>query len=423
LRIIIGMTTTSESTQPPPPPARRRLERSRNDRYVGGVCGGLGRYFDVDPVIFRVVIACMAIFGAGLILYAVGWAFIPEEGEALSVAQATGRGDTRARELLVIAFVVLAGLAAINGVFGPHHFGDGGWLVPVFVIGGAFWWLREHGHGTGERALLAPPPAPPAWPLPPAAPPAGPPGPSAFWAATATAPPAMASPPAAVSAPPTGAWAYEPPAKAERERSRLGALTISALLLAVGIAALLDAAGAISLSAQAVLATALLVVGGGLVVGARYGRSRGLIALGLLLTLAVSAVAVVDVPLRGGTGDVTWQPLTRDELARGYHLRAGSAVLDLNALVFLRAFNSTDVNRPDADTVEVTVGFGNLTILVPDEVTTRVQGHLGAGTVTVFDHQQDGVDVDIDSGDSGKPHIVINAKVGLGDLEVRHQTS
>lgn len=49
----------------------KRLYRSREHRVVAGVCGGLAEYFNVDPVIFRIVWACAAIFsaiiGAGLI--------------------------------------------------------------------------------------------------------------------------------------------------------------------------------------------------------------------------------------------------------------------------------------------------------------------------------------------------------------------
>src|SRR5215207_480759 len=54
---------------PPPPPAEPRaaLRRSTTDRYVAGVCGGMGRYFDVDPVIFRIAIPVLSIFaGVGV---------------------------------------------------------------------------------------------------------------------------------------------------------------------------------------------------------------------------------------------------------------------------------------------------------------------------------------------------------------------
>ncbi|MGE5424118.1 MAG: PspC domain-containing protein [Syntrophothermus sp.] len=58
----------------------KRLFRSRKDRIIGGVCGGLGNYLNMDPVIVRVVwaIAFFA-FGAGLLAYIAAWIIIPEE--------------------------------------------------------------------------------------------------------------------------------------------------------------------------------------------------------------------------------------------------------------------------------------------------------------------------------------------------------
>src|SRR3954467_11346491 len=80
-----GMTTDTAAPDPghagyDAPP--RRLYRSRDDRLLAGVCAGLGRYTDVDPVLFRVTLAVLTAFGGvGLLLYGVGWLFIPEEGK------------------------------------------------------------------------------------------------------------------------------------------------------------------------------------------------------------------------------------------------------------------------------------------------------------------------------------------------------
>ena len=60
--------------------APRRLMRSRDDRVIAGVAGGLGRYFNVDPVIFRIAFAAsLLIGGLGGLLYLAAWVFIPEE--------------------------------------------------------------------------------------------------------------------------------------------------------------------------------------------------------------------------------------------------------------------------------------------------------------------------------------------------------
>jgi len=64
----------------------RVLRRSRDDRVIGGVCSGLGRYLGIDPVLLRVAFVVLAIAGGGgVILYIVGWILIPEEkpGEIL----------------------------------------------------------------------------------------------------------------------------------------------------------------------------------------------------------------------------------------------------------------------------------------------------------------------------------------------------
>jgi len=76
----------------------RVLRRSRDDRVIAGVCGGLGRYLGVEPILLRIVVVVLAIAGgSGFLFYIVAWLFIPEErpGESIgpvrSVPGATGR--------------------------------------------------------------------------------------------------------------------------------------------------------------------------------------------------------------------------------------------------------------------------------------------------------------------------------------------
>src|SRR6059058_4060602 len=75
-------TTDAMGTYPPlPPPAagRRLLRRSRSNRVAAGVSSGLGEYFALDPVLFRVLFATSAFFGgAGLLAYLLAWAVIPD---------------------------------------------------------------------------------------------------------------------------------------------------------------------------------------------------------------------------------------------------------------------------------------------------------------------------------------------------------
>ncbi|HLZ36930.1 MAG TPA: PspC domain-containing protein [Mycobacteriales bacterium] len=56
-------STTGTSAGGAPTPVRHVLTRSRDDRVVAGVCGGVGRYLGVDPVLFRVLLPVLAVFG------------------------------------------------------------------------------------------------------------------------------------------------------------------------------------------------------------------------------------------------------------------------------------------------------------------------------------------------------------------------
>lgn len=60
--------------------AYRKLTRSKTDKKVAGICGGLGEYFDIDPVIFRLIFLFLLLCaGGGLILYLIFWIVVPQE--------------------------------------------------------------------------------------------------------------------------------------------------------------------------------------------------------------------------------------------------------------------------------------------------------------------------------------------------------
>lgn len=60
----------------------KHLLRSKTDRVIAGVCGGLGQYFDVDPLIFRLIFILLTIFGgSGILVYVILWIAVPEEGD------------------------------------------------------------------------------------------------------------------------------------------------------------------------------------------------------------------------------------------------------------------------------------------------------------------------------------------------------
>ncbi len=57
----------------------KRLYRSRDDRMIAGVCGGLGEYFNIDPTIVRLVLLFLTLWGGGgVLVYVLAWIVIPE---------------------------------------------------------------------------------------------------------------------------------------------------------------------------------------------------------------------------------------------------------------------------------------------------------------------------------------------------------
>jgi phage shock protein PspC (stress-responsive transcriptional regulator) len=55
-----------------------RIYRDPDDRMIGGVCGGLGAYLGIDPVIVRIIFILFLIFGIGLLVYIILWIVVPE---------------------------------------------------------------------------------------------------------------------------------------------------------------------------------------------------------------------------------------------------------------------------------------------------------------------------------------------------------
>jgi phage shock protein C len=57
----------------------RKLYRSRKDKVIGGVCGGLGEYFDIDPSLIRLLwVVVVFMGGSGVFIYIILWIVLPE---------------------------------------------------------------------------------------------------------------------------------------------------------------------------------------------------------------------------------------------------------------------------------------------------------------------------------------------------------
>src|SRR5436305_666471 len=112
-----GMTTdTTEPTPPAPEPkGPRRLTRSSEDRVIAGVCGGIGRYAGIDPVVVRLILIVLLYFGgAGVIAYGAAWLIVPRDDAP--AARFDARSLAR-RTLLVIGIVVLTIIAFFGGAW------------------------------------------------------------------------------------------------------------------------------------------------------------------------------------------------------------------------------------------------------------------------------------------------------------------
>jgi phage shock protein PspC (stress-responsive transcriptional regulator) len=141
--------------QPPAgEPGPKRLTRTRGDRVIGGVCGGLGRYFNVDPLLFRIgAVALVFVGGAGLLLYLAALLLVPNEGEAAPIAPGAQGGNRG----WVIAGVVVALLFAFPFLLaGGFLFAGIG--IPFAVLVGAgvlVWWLVSGEGPSGSAGDIA----------------------------------------------------------------------------------------------------------------------------------------------------------------------------------------------------------------------------------------------------------------------------
>ncbi|TDE15748.1 PspC domain-containing protein [Jiangella asiatica] len=445
------------SSQTPPSVSEefRSLRRSRSDRVVAGVLGGLGRRLGIDPVVLRVATVVLAIFGGvGVLLYAVAWLLVPAEGDDGSILdQALGRGERRNPGTTPLALLLaIVGLTAGIGIIAGSW--DGG--VLLFLAGAGLFVLLRRRDDDGDRAASASGDPPQAWVDAPGEAQYAPPGTvpvtgvaghSSAGAAGAAGiqvhadasagtgtdsaagtGPADLTPPGTV---PTTGWPEGPdwgpaapvepepeqaPPARRKQRSALGPITVFAALVAVGVLAVNDVYWA-EYPAAMYVAVPLGIVAVGLLVGAWYGRSRGLIALGILLALALVPAAWASQWDYGNVGDATFTYSTVAEVpTESQSHAAGTIHYDLSDLTL------TDTSAPVRLGVEQ--GAGDLTITVPRDADVTVNASMGAGDLTMFGENRDGLGQEIrelvDEGPDGPGggEIVLDLELGFGDLEV-----
>ena len=400
-----------------------RLRRSSTDRYVAGVAGGLGRHFDIDPTVVRVTLVVLTLFGgAGALLYAAVWLFVPEDGKDRAPVEV--HGDA------LRAILVVAGVVAVMLALGIPFFGAGwGVPLPVLLIALLAVALATTRYRRHERDRPAPP-----WGTS-----AG--TPSAAPSTQATEGPAMsvtdhytepagyggyggyATDPAYGQQPP--AWIpppgppYLPPPRPRRTGPALFWPTLALIAIGLGILGIVDISQPVTVSAYAALAVG--VSGVMLVVGAFRGRPGGLIALGLASTLALVVTSIVGVAV-GGSGshqEVRFAPLTSGAVLDDYTVSTGSIELDLTHLPQPSALNGRFVN--------VHLNAGEIVVVVPREIDVHIEANLGyIGEIDVDGKQYSGIGQSVSTtlagtstGDNPPLELALDARVGQITVQQR----
>lgn len=258
---------------PPPEPGPRRLTRSRGDRIIAGVAGGLGQYFGVDPVIFRIGFAVSIFFGGlGALAYAVLFLFVPSEpaegeSEALPPIQRSGWLRVALGIVIVVAAISAIGsLVFWDGDWGDRFWGLGWFAIVALLAAAAYSYLRDRERPLRGGALLA----------------------------------AIA----------------------------LGFLAAAGLGVLAFASAFAGATGS-----GVVVAGIVIAVGAMLIVAAFRGGARWLIAPGLALAVPLALVSAAGISFGGGIGERDYRPATHTAIPdQGYELGVGRLVVDLRDL-------------------------------------------------------------------------------------------
>jgi len=423
------------------PATRGPLRRDRRSKVIAGVCGGLGRHLDIDPVIFRILFTVLSFVGGiGLLAYAFAWLFVPQQGTEQSEVHRMLTGSNPLLAVIAAIGLGLGTLASIsaltNGVQNTWPL----WMLAAATLGVLIWRgdIKLGRYGTARA-----PEQPPTWWQQPVG--EAPDGSQGSQGATTgggepstaagAASPQDATPPgyAAYAAQSAGteqasSWVDlsglsgggmlggEPGGPPEGRRRRgYGGLVLASLLAATGVLGVLNAAGVISMNWLSGGAVVLMLLGGGMVVGGMFGKTTSLVPVGLVLAVPLILLAAVGVPLQGTVGNESWMPDSAAATATSYQLAVGDAELDLSNAA-PGAGNSLKVNAQ--------VGIGDLQIDVPSDVNVDVVVHDGVGDVEVLGELRSSrwhVNENFLLPAQGKADgtIVLDLKVGIGDVEVR----
>lgn len=446
------------------------IRRARHRRMVAGVAEGISRHFDIDPTIVRVLLVVAAFFGgAGLIFYAAAWLTVPEEGQAEAVVSSHGGRDAdRVATIGLIAGAAVAALSMLGTIgWAVPHPAPLAVIIGIAVIGLIIllrrhddprqspWWPADPPASTtgtgsqtaatpqagmpdapddaevdasvstreaesaagaeaeqgasdetdggpepespgttlaviGDTSATATTPLPPAWWEQPPADPGGPEGPVG---ADTTSPP-----------PPV-------PPVPRRPRSHLFGLTLATIVMAMGVLWAVDGLTSYDLDPSVYPGVALGIVAAALIVGTWFGRSRGLVFVGILASLATLVASFVGP---GPYGERVYRPAAAVNVHDSYQMGVGHFVLNLQDV--------RDPHRLEGRTVSADMRIGQLQVVVPSSLDVTINAHVtsgdirGAGPVAHIGRGGERVSL----GPTSAPHLVLNLDLDFGEILVTH---
>ncbi|MFF7179677.1 PspC domain-containing protein [Streptomyces sp. NPDC008121] len=452
------MTSSTPSSHEAPPPAvastAAPLRRSAGHKVVGGVCAGLGRHFDMDPVIFRITVGVLSVTGGiGLIFYGFAWLLIPVAGEEESEGRKllSGRVEGASLSAVLMAMVGCGIFLSMLRNGGTIAFAM---LLSIAVSGAAVWSRRRRevfARGDAESRLVA-----------------------ATAAAVAEAPPETKAPPLVefpswwkdpivkdgstgliaigylwgphgadadglvngerpVIGSQWGAWVPEPdrpkaaaPSAVRRGPRSIGGLVFLLALLAGGLGTGLSwETHPVGTSVQIGLVAALGVLGLGLVLSSFLGRTGfGTIFLTVVTAGLLAVAAALPKEISTDWVRTTWRPASVAAVEPRYELGSGVGTLDLSRLAV-----------PAGTTVGTTVevGAGKAEVLVPRNVTVKLRAQVGLGDVRLPQQHPGDIDIAPDrdesrtlappAGTAPGGTLDLSLEVGLGQVEVTRAAS
>ncbi|MEU3525401.1 PspC domain-containing protein [Streptomyces sp. NPDC038707] len=422
-----------------------RFRRDRGHKMIAGVCAGLGRQTDMDPVIFRITLAVLsATGGLGLIFYGFAWLLVPYDEEENEVRKLfTGRVDGQALAAVLFALVGCGIFLTMLRNGGVLAFAT----VLALLLAGAGYWSRrrdasDHDPLAAQAAADAPPEAQappvvtyPSWwrdPIVKDGTHVG--GTGYLWGPgdargrdlTSVVDVGIATPwthPGAIPAP-----AAEPPRT--RGPRWIGGWVFLLALLAGGLGTWSGwYTHPLGTSLQTGLACALAVFGLGIALSAFLGRTgAGTVFWALVTAALLAGAAALPRDITTDWREASWKPATVAQLRSGYDLGTGRGTLDL-----------TRVRPAPGQTVatDARVGAGQLKVIVPADVTLRMDIDVGIGDIRLPEDR--GQDVDVRPGrhqdvtlipaegaakGPGTPGTLeLTLGVGVGEVEVSRAAS